>query len=57
MKRIIKITAIFDLDENHPSGAMITPKEISKKLVENDVLELFEIEDGFQNLTVEVVDE
>lgn len=57
IKRTITIVATLDLDENHPCGAVITPKEIAEDLVRNDVLELFEFEEGFRDLTVEVTDE
>ena len=57
MVRTIKIVATLDLDENHPSGSTITPREIARDLVRNDVMELFEFEEGFRDLTVEVVDE
>lgn len=57
MKRTITIVATFDLDTNHPSGAIITPKDISRDLVKHDLIELFGLEEGFRGLTVEVTDE
>lgn len=57
MKRTVNIVVTFDLDENYLGGAVITPKEISRELIRKDIADLYVYEEGFQDLTVDVVDE
>ena len=56
MKRIIKVTATYDLDCPEFKGLQITPKETVREMVERDMIEQFGWDEGYLGVEVEVVD-
>lgn len=56
-KRIIKVTATYNLDDPEFCGLQITPKETVKKMVERDMIEQFCQDEGYLGVEVEVIDE
>lgn len=57
MKRIIKVTATYDLSNPDFKRLQITPKETVKKMVEVDMIEQFGQDEGYLGIEVEVIDE
>lgn len=56
-KRIIKITAIYDLEDSCLLGLEITPKETVKNMVEEEMQDYFGKDEGYLGVEVEVIDE
>jgi hypothetical protein len=56
MKRIIKVTATYDLSDPRFKQFQITPKERVKEMIEKDVIHVFSGE-AFRGVEVEVIDE
>jgi hypothetical protein len=57
MKRIIKVTATYDLDDEPYLSLSITPKETVKQIVEDEMVEYFAWDEGYLGIEVEVIDE
>ena len=57
MKRIIKVTATYDLDDDPYLSLSITPKETVKQMVEEEMVEYFGWDEGYLGIEVEVIDE
>ena len=58
MKRIIKVTTVYDLDDPELKGCQITPIEKVKSMVEKDIESLdWHWDEGWIETIVEVVDE
>ena len=58
MKRIIKVTTVYDLDDPELKGCQITPIEKVKEMVERDIDSLdWHWNEGFIETKVEVADE
>lgn len=58
MKRIIKVTAIFDLDSPELEGFQITPREEVEKMVEKEIDSLdWHWDEGWISTDIEVIDE
>lgn len=53
-KRLITVTATFDISTL--SDNAITPKEEVRKMVEKDMIDIFEWSEGYDGVKVEVVD-
>lgn len=56
MKRIIKVTATYDLDDPWLKGLQITPKEKVKEMVTKQMIEAFGWDEGHRGVKVEVID-
>jgi hypothetical protein len=57
MKRTIKVIATYDLGSTDLKELQITPKENVKKMVREEMFEVFGWDEGFLGLEVEVLDE
>ena len=57
MKRIIKVTATYDLDYPDLIGLQLTPTERVKEIVEEEMIEYFCEDEGYLGVEVEVIDE
>lgn len=56
-KRIIKVTATYDLDNPELKGLKITPKKTVKKMVTKKMIDVFGWDEGYRGVEVEVIDE
>lgn len=56
MKRIIKVTATYNLDDSDLEGMEITPKEKVEEMVTEQMTDVFGWDDGYEDLEIEVVD-
>lgn len=56
MKRIIKVTATYDLNDPELKGLQITPKEKVKEMVTKQMIEAFGWDEGYCGVKVEVID-
>lgn len=56
-KRIIKVTATYDLDDSELIGCQITPKETVEKMVTKQMIDVFGWDEGYCGVEVEVIDE
>lgn len=56
MKRIIKVTATYDLDDTDLKGLQITPKEKVKEIVTKQMIDVFGWDEGYEGVEVEVID-
>ena len=56
MKRIIKITATYDLSDPKFKQFQITPKETVKEMITKQTMHVFSGE-GYRGVEVEVIDE
>lgn len=56
MKRIIKVTATYNLDDPDLEGMEITPKEKVEEMVTEQMTDVFGWDDGYEDLEIEVVD-
>lgn len=56
-KRIIKVTATYDLEDPECQGMQITPKEHVKNMVEKEMIDVFGWDEGYLGVEVEVIDE
>lgn len=57
MKRIIRITATYDLNDSKLIGAQLTPTKKVKDMITAQMIDLFSWDEGYEGVTVEVVDE
>lgn len=56
MKRIIKVTATYDLNDPELKGCQITPKERVKEIVTKQMIDVFGWDEGYRGVKVEVID-
>ena len=56
MKRIIKITATYALNDEELQGKQIVSKEVVKEMVEKDMIKHFGWDEGYCGVDVEVID-
>lgn len=56
MKRIIKVTATYNLDDPDLEGMEITPKEKVKEMVIKQMIDTFGWDEGYCGVEVEVID-
>lgn len=56
-KRIIKVTATYDLDDPELVGMQITPREYVEEKVLNEMIDVFGWDEGYLGVEVEVIDE
>lgn len=56
MKRIIKVTATYNLDDPDLEEMEITPKEKVEEMVTEQMTDVFGWDDGYEDLEIEVVD-
>ena len=57
MKRIIKVTATYNLDDPDLEGMEIAPKEKVEEMVTEQMTDVFGWDEGYCGVEVEVVDE
>lgn len=56
-KRIIKVTATYDLDDPYVIDCKITPREDVEKMTLREMEEIFAEAEGYLGVEVEVIDE
>lgn len=56
MKRIIKVTATYDLNDPELIGCQITPRKTVKKMVTKQMIDAFGWDEGYRGVKVEVID-
>ena len=56
-KRIIKVTATYDLDDPELEGIQITSREHFEEKVLNKMIDVFSWSEGYIGVEVEVIDE
>ena len=56
MKRIIKVTVTYDLDDSLLKESQITPKERVKSMVTEEMVEVFGEDEGDCGVDVEIID-
>jgi hypothetical protein len=56
MKRIIKVTATYDLDDPELKGCKITPRDYVEKKVLKEMIDAFGWDEGYEGVEVEVID-
>lgn len=56
MKRIIKVTATYDLDDPYVKDCQITPRKTVKKMVTKQMIDAFGWDEGYRGVKVEVID-
>ena len=56
-KRIIKVTATYDLDDPELKNAYITPAKTVEEMVRFDMARYFGEDEGYLYIEVEVIDE
>lgn len=56
MKRIIKVTATYDLNDPELIGCQITPRKTVKKMVTEQMIDAFGWDEGYRGVKVEVID-
>lgn len=56
MKRIIKVTATYDLNDPELTNCKITPKEKVKTMVTKEAIDMFGWDKGYEDVKVEVID-
>ena len=56
MKRIIKVTVTYDLDDSWLKESQITPKERVKSMVTEEMVEVFGEDEGYRGVDVEIID-
>lgn len=57
MKRIIKVTATYDLDDPYVKDCEITPRNYVEEMVLREMEEIFAEDEGYLGVEVEVIDE
>lgn len=56
MKRIIKVTATYDLDDPELKDCEITPRDYVEEKVLKEMIDAFGWDDGYEDIEVEVID-
>ena len=56
MKRIIKVTVTYDLDDPQLRNTPITSKDIAEKITRKEMEDVFGWDEGYQGVAVEVLD-
>lgn len=56
VKRIINVTATYNLDDPDLVGADIPPKEKVEERVTEQMIDIFGWDEGYEDLEIEVVD-
>lgn len=56
MKRIIKTTITYELDDTYLKDCQIISKEIVEKEVTKKIIDLYGMDEGYESVKVEVID-